>query len=372
MADNSFFKEPTENSKVKAEIVSKYFGAWAKVIIPSAKKRSTKIAYIDLFAGPSRYEDGTASTPLLILDKAINDPDMCEMLITLFNDKDISNVQSLEMAIKSLPNINRLKNAPRVMNQEVGTEIVKMFEQFSLIPTLLFVDPWGYKGLSLRLINSILKDWGCDCIFFFNYNRINMGLGNPYVQEHMEALFGIERAERLKIKLSKLDPLQRELTIVEELAQALKEMGGQYVLPFCFKNEEGERTSHHLIFVSKHFKGYDIMKGIMAKESSSNQQGVPSFEYNKEHLKPTLQPLLFELSRPLDDLGEMLLKDFAGRTLTMRKIYEEHSIGKPYIDKNYKEILKKLEAEDKISANPPAATRKKDTFSNTVNVSFPS
>ena len=73
------------------------------------------------------------------------------------------------------------------MAKEVGKEIVKMFEQMRLVPTLFFVDPWGYKGLSLSLINSVLKNWGCDCIIFFNYNRINMGLHNEAVEEHMNA-----------------------------------------------------------------------------------------------------------------------------------------------------------------------------------------
>ena len=76
----------------------------------------------------------------------------------------------------------------------------------NLVPTLLFVDPWGYKGLSLNLIDSVLKNWGCDCIFFFNYNRINMGLNNENVKEHMDALFGEQRANELRHKLSPLLP----------------------------------------------------------------------------------------------------------------------------------------------------------------------
>ena len=51
MTNNSFFNESTETSLVKAEIVAKYFWAWAKVIIPQAKKRKTNIAYIDFFLG---------------------------------------------------------------------------------------------------------------------------------------------------------------------------------------------------------------------------------------------------------------------------------------------------------------------------------
>jgi hypothetical protein len=99
-----------------------------------------------------------------------------------------------------------------------------------------------------------------------------------------------------------LKPAERELTIVEELSEALQEMGGKYVLPFCFSNEKGTRTSHYLIFVSKHFKGYEIMKEVMAKESSSANQGISSFEYCPADAR---QPLLFELSRPLDELEDM-------------------------------------------------------------------
>ena len=54
-------------------------------------------------------------------------------------------------------------------------------------------------------------------------------------------------------------------------------MGGKYTLPFGFKNASGTRTKHHLIFVSKHRLGYKIMKGVMAKQSSVSEQGVPSF-----------------------------------------------------------------------------------------------
>lgn len=296
---SSFFEEQKEQSEIKAAIVTNYFWAWAKVIKPWAQRASNRLAYIDLFAGPGRYKDGASSTPLLILEKAIADPVMSKMLVTLFNDKDEDHARSLEAAINALPGIGSLTHKPQVNNQEVGEEIVKMLEQTSLVPTLCFVDPWGYKGLSLRLINSVLKDWACECVFFFNYNRINMGLTNPYVVEHMNALFGAERADALRVKLSGMSSADRELTIVEELAEALKAMGGKYVLPFAFRNDKGTRTTHHLIFVSKHVLGYTIMKSIMAGESSSSSQGVASFRYSPADAR---FPMLFALARPLDDL----------------------------------------------------------------------
>lgn len=237
-----------------------------------------------------------------------------------------------------------------------------------LVPTFLFVDPWGYKGLSLALINSVLKDWGCDCIFFFNYNRINMGLSNETVREHMNALFGEKRADSIRERLEGLGPDDRESLIIEELSKALKEMGAKFVLPFAFKNEQGTRTKHHLIFTSKNFKGYEIMKAIMAKESSEQEQGVSSFEYSPAS---RIYPLLFALNRPLDDLEEMLLGEFAGQRLPMKQIYERHSVDKPYIKSNYKKALTNMEIASKIKADPPAGDRRRETFGDGVVVTFP-
>jgi three-Cys-motif partner protein len=372
MIDDLFFEESREQSQIKSRIIAKYFWAWAKVIIPTAKTHGRRIAYIDLFAGPGRYRDGTLSTPLLVLQKAIADPDMRQMLVTVFNDKDPESVSYLNVAIDSLPGIEQLAFKPQVRNEEIGTEIVKMFEKMRLVPTFFFVDPWGYKGLSLALINSVLKKWGCDCVFFFNYNRINMGLNNPGVPEHMNVLFGEERANRIREKSNGLNPDEREALIIEELSQALREMGANYVLPFSFKNDQGTRTKHYLIFATKDFKGYEIMKEIMAGESSEKEQGVPTFEYSPASER---FPLLFELWRPLDDLEEMLLHDFAGQKLSMRAVYERHSVGKRYIKTNYKRALTNLEVSGKIRADPPADKRPKrhglSTFSDNVIVTFP-
>ena len=324
---------------------------------------------MDLFAGPGRYKDGTQSTPLRVLKQAIGDPKLSQALVTVFNDKDEANVRLLEEAIQTLPGIELLKHRPIVMNQDVGTEMVKHLEKAPLVPTLFFVDPWGYRGLSLQLVNAVVKDWACECIFFFNYNRVNMGLGNEAVRPHMDALFGPERAEELREKIEDLRPEDREVAIVEELAQALNPGGEWFVLPFRFMSASGTRTSHHLIFVSKHFRGYDIMKDIMARESSRREQGVASFEYNPADRR---FPMLFELSRPLDDLEGMLLDMFAGQTIPFRELYERHSVGRPFAVSNYKARLKDMESRGLVVAfKTGGGTRRKGTFADDVLITFP-
>ena len=136
-----FFKESTEQSRIKSEIVAKYLWAWAHIMIPSAKKTSSKIGYIDLFSGPGRYEDGTKSTPLLILEKAIADPNMRNMLVTVFNDADPNNTLPLQEAIKAIPNISKLKYQPQINTDVVQEKIAEIFESMKMIPCLTFLDP---------------------------------------------------------------------------------------------------------------------------------------------------------------------------------------------------------------------------------------
>jgi len=253
----------------------------------------------------------------------------------------------------------------------VGEEIIQDIKNnIKSAPTLFFIDPFGYKGLSINLIGSVISNWGSDCIFFFNYNRINMNLNNPVVKKEMNSFFGKERADALREELKPMQPEERESTIVKTICQALKDVGGSHVQDFCFKEPSGSRTSHYLIFISKNNRGHSIMKDIMAKKSSIFTQGVPSFEYNPA----PIQLSLFDMGQ-LDALESMLIDEFAGKTLTMEEIYNQHHVGKRYISKNYKEALRKLEQQGKIIVHPPASERRKYkgeiTFGEEVRVTFP-
>lgn len=366
MSRQPFFDESTDQSRAKAAIVSKYFDAWAKVI--TRQPRVERIAYLDLFAGPGRYNDGTKSTPVMVLEKAVSDPALSNKLVAIFNDKDSGNTTTLEREIGSINGINNLKYPPKVLNMEVGEEMVKAYQAATLVPSLIFVDPWGYKGLSLQLVNAVVKDWACECVFFFNYNRINMGINNDAVKTHLDALFGEDIAKDLRA-IDGAAPEEREFAIVEALCRALNPDGRRYILPFAFKNEGGKRTSHHLIFVSKHPLGYSIMKEVMAKESSLNQQGVASFTYNPADSR---QPILFEYARPLDELGERLLAEFEGTTIGVQALFESHNVGKPFILKNYKDAVVQLDREGRVTTNRTDRHRKLDQCpSDKVEVTFP-
>ena len=107
----------------------------------------------------------------------------------------------------------------------------------------------------------------------------------------------------------------------------------------------------------------------MARESSKTEQGVASFEYNPLDLNEVKQfRLLAELApRPLDELAEMILQEFAGRTLRMIDVYNEHNVERPYVTKNYKDVLLMLEEDGRITASD----HRKSSFADHVEVTFP-
>jgi three-Cys-motif partner protein len=371
----SFFDEQREQSLVKAAIVAKYFDAWSRVMIANAAKGIpiTRLAYIDLFAGPGRYKDGFKSTPLMVVERAIADDALSQLLVPMFNDADPDNVASLQSCLNALSGRDRLKHEPMVLCSEVGRDAEAMFINAQGCPTFSFIDPFGYKGLSRGIIQSVVKNWGCDCVFFFNYSRINAGINNDSVRHHMDALFGAARISRMREVLTNCAPHERETFVLEELAQALGELGASYMLPFRFRRPDGSRTSHALVFVTKNLLGYRIMKDIMAGESSTEDQGVPSFEYSPADARC---PLLFSLNRPLDALAGELITKFAGRTLSMKAIFEGHHVGTPFIERNYKYVLGQMEGQGHVVANPPAHLRPirkgERTFSDKTIVTFPS
>jgi three-Cys-motif partner protein len=366
-----FFEGQKAQSRVKSTIVVKYFKAWARIMAGQVRNQTDpRLAYIDLFCGPGKYEDGSVSTPLLVLEHVIAEPDLRDKVIAVFNDEDTARTAELEKNILALPGIDTLKHKFLIRTGEVDEKLVEEFASIDMVPAFSFIDPFGYKGVTLELLEALVKGWGSDMVLFFPFDRINAALTNPMVTKHVDALFGEERADRLRDLTSGMHPEDREALIIEEFAEALRDRGYSYIVPYVFEYEQRDRTSHYLIFVTKNQLGYGIMKNIMYKASEDKNQGIARFGYVRSESDKT--PLLSLLNRPLDDLCDELLEFFAGRKLTMEAIHREHqkALGiNPFVEKNYKDALNVLDAAKKITTSKP--NRRKETFADDIVVTFP-
>jgi hypothetical protein len=176
-----------------------------------------------------------------------------------------------------------------------------------------------------------------------------MALSNEIVKEHMSSLFG---EKRLSIVLQQLsltsNPLEREKIIIENFCIVLKENGSNFVLPFLFKNDNGSRTNHYLFFITKNFLGFEIMKEIMRKESSIYGEGALSFGYNPIYKQGTL---LYSPEPPLNILIDSL-KEYERQSIPFIDLYKNHSIDNIYIKKEYKNALKLMVNNGKLTIGP--------------------
>jgi len=362
--NDKFFDEQSEASGIKAQIITKYFNSWWRFVLPEAKRRGGRIAYFDLFCGPGRYGNGKPSTPIMVLEKAIAQQELCDHLVTVFNDGSKIYIAQLDTEIAKLPGIEKLTYPPTLLNEKVEKSAEQYFNSTSIVPSFTFIDPFGYKGLTQNLVRGVIKNWGCDCVFFFNYARINAALSANEFVERMSALFGETRASELRDELNRLNVGDREELIVDKLAEVMREVKGTYVRPFWFKKGKSRRTSHLLVFVTKSKAGWYLMNDIMARESWRDEKDIPDYTYYD--FPPQTNKLWFA---EYTDLKDALPTVFSGRTLTMQQIYEEHCLGRNYWKTNYKDVLLELEAEGKITT--PLKKRPAGTFGDKVMVTFP-
>ena len=204
----------------------------------------------------------------------------------------------------------------------------------------------------MDLINELISNSGSDCIFFFNYNRINMALSsNTKFDEHLKSLFGEERTAKLKEQLANLPANQREPIVLNALVDALCENKSNYVLPFKFYSTEKLRTSHFIIFVTKHPTACKIMKQIMYSNSARDADGVATFSFEDSRNFGAGHEQICLFDRPIEDLEKEILKKYHNKTAMVGQLCEavDCDFSNHFVSKNVKEVLKKLETEGKLN-----------------------
>lgn len=363
--EERFFDHPTESSRIKQRFVVDYFISWANVLA-----RNREVGYADLFAGPGRYKNGEMSIPLLVAERVIQDERLRSWVRLWLNEGDPEYARQLKENILSLPGIDSLRHKPAFTRKIVDKSLAT--HRFS-IPTLVFADPCGYKGLSLRLIAGALQGFGNDCLFFFNYRRINMKLSYPVMDESINEFFEPDRAKALRHEIETLKPRAREEVVLKGIRTAIREAGGIPVV-FAFRSREGGGTSHHLVFASKHRKGAGIMKRLMNDCSSSVIDGIGSWDFvDPKDAKATTLPLF----SPLDEVCDRLLEVFAGRMLTFKQLLDEEPPEIQYTDTTYRDAVLRLEAEVRIEVDPQSQERRmqagstKRTLPESTKLTFP-
>lgn len=270
---DNFFATPSEKSKVKTLIVTDFFKAYFPIINHSVGKDKKEIIYIDLFCGPGKFEDGQPSTPLALLDLVNNfkNDDIRQKLRIVFNDENDDYIDKLKKIVDNHGVVPKLTYPVEITNKSAGDVDIKV-HTYKKCPIFSFIDPWGYKDVSVTQTWELVENIGSDCVLFFNSNRFIMDINKEAQVCHFEPIFGEQLHEVVNtVNNGVMSQKQKAQKIVELFSRNLvNEMSKSkysgyklYVLPFGFEADDKEKISHHIVFITKSHKAIKEMKKVM-------------------------------------------------------------------------------------------------------------
>ena len=336
-----FSSRRTPASQVKSKIVVDTFLGWSGVML---NQNPLALWYLDLYCGRGTYEDGSPSTPMELFDKVVKNDRLSRVLRMLFNDHRARFVFALSELLLKHPEYASLRNPPMFSRGEVDESMVtELRTRRPKAPTFAFIDPFGYKGLTQTLIHTVLAEYGCDVLFFFAYHPIKRVLNNPNfkLRGHVESLLGAKRVAYLRELLrGGVSEKEMERSTIKALAESMRAIDGQDVLTFAFRRRTGY-ASHHLAFVSKNIRGFEVAKEAMARASSwSYADDIPSLEFVEQGYDNVLA--LDSNAPSISKLKALLVHRCGGQTLSYAQAYDQILLGTNYVKANVREAFVRL------------------------------
>lgn len=342
-----FFEVQEPHSKVKSEIVSKYFASWVDIM----KSRGGKMTYLDLFSGRGYYKDGSNSTPLLIFDKIETKPEICNDINIFFYEKVKVLFDDLKLKVQKHPVYKKLKVEPVFNNIAISSELVKKLPNSD--KTLTFIDPCGYTDLSEELLLEMVNNWGSDCIFYLSTYGIRRNIVQDNQKENFIKIFGDKEYSKLKTEIKKIkNGRDQDNLILKTLNKVLNKTENIYSCGLRIDLKDKHLSNYYLIFISKHWRGFKIMKEIMGNHEYSiyDSDEIPYFIYNNKSIGQPIETFMRGFNPRMNKIKNTILRTFSKvNNISVKNICEKlHENKFKYLDKNIKSALSELEIEGKI------------------------
>ncbi|MEJ8803861.1 three-Cys-motif partner protein TcmP [Pontibacter sp. H249] len=350
---SEFFTAQRDASEIKSQILNDYFRDWCTAILQGQRYKSNHaLAYIDLYAGDGKYQDGKPATPVKVLNSIFGATDkfnLNKIVRTFFTDEKPTVTQKLKQNLEALPYYENLIYKPVILNEEVNFSLLAKLLGTDT-PALMYTDPFGYTFSQQMLLQSI-KRWGLDVFMLFSPAKMRPAILNASENDLLTDIFGVERIAKIKEFCERYqDAGQREDFMVDSFEDIFKEKDYK-TFRFKISLPKKNQTSHYLFFVSRTDTAYMKMKELMLTYSDFQEDGVPLFGANIKHQLSLFQEQYRYSIKNL--IAELSGKASFYHNLSLDSIYRHHNIGTNYIRGNYLEAFEALKKEGVVeSINP--------------------
>jgi three-Cys-motif partner protein len=326
---------------VRAAIVADSVAAWATTVLadrpPAHPALPPRLAFLDLYRGPDRATPEARSVVAAVAARAAQDDRLCNDLLFLLNDPGPEHPDARRALAHDLRPVRALYHPAQVIRRHPWLRIAARLEAYRPLGTLIHLEPWGYHGLASQDLARCLALPQAELLLTLRYPLLNMGLSNPRVAAHLDALWGDERAEALRGVLRGASPQQRERRIVAACVERLRELGAAHVLTFHLAADH--RPTELLLHAARDADALGRIKEVLASHSTGHAQGVPDYRYSPVAARYADS---LPVTHPLDDLADELARAYVGHTVVVDDLYRRHHLGTSYIRRNYADALNLL------------------------------
>jgi hypothetical protein len=222
-------------------------------------------------------------------------------------------------------------------------------------PSLLFIDPWGYKHINTRVLAQFLTQWGNEVFIFINTKRLNAAFENELFQEDLKVVFPLTYNEVKAEKKMQGSVEERHKFMINHLADEFRRVlrGVVFYTAFQFREEDQATPSHYLLHITKGAKGFELVKQVFSKYANveRNLGGMDSVETY------TFDPRSIQGASWLDEdfkqqniqkLKNELRKKYASQMLQTEQLFNEDQRTRMLSRSYYLLALRQLVDEGKI------------------------
>ncbi|MDC0667118.1 three-Cys-motif partner protein TcmP [Nannocystis radixulma] len=272
-SDREHFESYRPQTLAKHTILKNYITAYFQIL----KQDEERIYYVDGFAGRGTYtaDDGSPvpGSPRHALDLIASNPELAAKVRTIFIEQDDKLFAQLEATFQSFYDEHPNVHEPHLANGTFSSEMTAILDSWkkrgvAIAPMFVFVDPCGVDGVDFAVIQRLLQSQRkCEVFLFLNVEGVRRILGlRQNMGETLVRLLGSEArvAELARIVDSASTTSEREEAIIRYYEDLMREYTpGKYVVSFRVEKEERRTTSHCLVHVAQHPRGFAIMKDVM-------------------------------------------------------------------------------------------------------------